>query len=258
MSVEDGMPPPAIAKARRRRRLLRRLGAAAAAVVLGGLLVVAFWIAMTVGLFDGIGRPSPDSPAVAAARRDAQNQLDDRLQQALDGSVRQVMGGEVLATGEEDRCTPGQNNWKVHQGYQLSCTLTKAIVVTGGPIGTFREDMQRLDSALGADGWEPSGAMTMARVLSEYWDSRDSVHAQGASFTYPTDLPAAGYQTDSTRLSVEWAQRGVAVFGPWPYPIDDPWVGPEGAMLGNGEVTAAVPADHYALVVSLWMTYYEK
>ena len=108
------MPPPAVASARPGRRLRRRLGVALALVVLGGLLVVAFWIAMTVGAFDGIGRPSPDSPAVAAARRDAQNQLDDRLQEVLDGPLAQVVGGEAVATGEEHRCTPGQNLSLIH------------------------------------------------------------------------------------------------------------------------------------------------
>ena len=41
----------------------------------------------------------------------------------------QASGGTVLADAETDTCREGQNNWKIHDGYTLSCSRTAATAV---------------------------------------------------------------------------------------------------------------------------------
>jgi hypothetical protein len=96
----------------------------------------------------------------------------EAVDKALDSAVAAV-GGKIVARASEDDCYRGQNNYKVHDGYDHRCTIRRAVVA--GFDGDFRQRIRVLDRRLFAAGWgcyrDPCPE-TLSGNVDEYWDLR--------------------------------------------------------------------------------------
>ncbi len=104
------------------------------------------------GGWDGIRRPAQaDDRAVVRARADVREPLRATTAET-DGALRATLGEPV--TGTVDSCEPGQNNWKVHDGYTLRCTAGHVLLYTAAPqtpLDTVVAQTRHLADA----GWRP-------------------------------------------------------------------------------------------------------
>ncbi|MDO5068201.1 MAG: hypothetical protein Q4D96_13045 [Propionibacteriaceae bacterium] len=103
------------------------------------------------GGWDGM-RPEADpmSPPVVAAREEAVAALPAQ-QDELDALITPITGAP-LARGTLDGCTRGQNSWKIHDGYTLSCATT---AVTVYPWPSDAAAFHKLTAALADHGYQP-------------------------------------------------------------------------------------------------------
>jgi len=112
--------------------------------------------------------PDPLAAPIQEARSDATTAADDALEDAVS-----AVGGRVVARASEDDCYEGQNNYKVHDGYDHRCTIRRAVVA--GFDGDFRERIRLLDRRLFAAGWgcyrDPCPE-TLSGNVDAYWDLR--------------------------------------------------------------------------------------
>ncbi len=128
--------------------------------VLGGVVTLVLlgvgvlWWGLSGG-WDGI-RPAaqPEDRDVVDAREAGHERLA-ALADPTATALAEV--GEDLGRAEVDQCSPGQNNWKVKDGYTLSCSQAS---VTGWEVagattrvGTAATDV---DARLRALGWVPT------------------------------------------------------------------------------------------------------
>jgi hypothetical protein len=143
--------------------------------------------------------PDPDAEDVAAARKDATARADVELGRAVE-----ALGGKLVGTGSDDACYRGQNNWKVHDGYDHRCTVRRVAAVTFD--GDFRRRIAGFDKRLFADGWGcvPSPCRdTNARLVEEYWPSRAAYY--GPDFPISTLPTVPDYEKDGLHLDVQYA-----------------------------------------------------
>lgn len=108
------------------------------------------------GGWDGI-RPQvePSSPTVVAAREEADAALPAQ-QAELDALITPITG-EPRARGTANGCTRGHNNWKIHDGYTLSCA-TAAIAIYPWP--SDHAPFTELTTTLTEHGYQPAGKHT--------------------------------------------------------------------------------------------------
>ena len=144
--------------------------------------------------------PDPRADDVSAARRDATARADDELERAV-----AALGATVVDRGSDDACYEGQNNWKVHDGYDHRCTVRRVAAVTFA--GDFRERIDEFDKRLFAGGWgcTPSPCReTNAGLVEEYWPHRAAEYG-GTDFpisSLPTTPP---YEKDGLYLDLRYA-----------------------------------------------------
>lgn len=190
------------------------------AALLGFVLIVGFgvlllWVDLSGGWDDAFrfDRPEEGDPEVVEAQEAVQGPFVESSRARTDEVVVPSLGVGVMARGSgvvRPRCLVGQHNYKVDDDFDLNCELHAIEVVAMADRADFRTDMEALDVALTADGWQPSQewSMPMERVLGDYWDD-DYAH----SAERPVDrLPSAQYERVvagvAERLEVNWFRRG--------------------------------------------------
>jgi hypothetical protein len=135
------------------------------------LLVLCLPASACGGLLGGEDNGPPPDP-LAAPIREARAAATKAADEALEDAVSAV-GGTVVARASEDDCYEGQNNYKVHDGYDHRCTIRRAVVA--GFDGDFRERIRLLDRRLFAAGWgcyrDPCPE-TLSGNVDAYWDLR--------------------------------------------------------------------------------------
>lgn len=224
-------------------------------LVVLALLAVVWFVAMLSGglddLFD-MHTPSPDDAAVIEAHAAA----GERTAAALD-ELRTAAGDPaVLASASDADCREGQHNWKIDDPYDLTCSRHDVVLVPGGTLDAFRDEMVALDAALLAAGWEPSWS-SMSEVLSGYWDNREGILANNPGWTYPARIPDALYLREGLTLAVSWVQPGSDSAGGLEYRDDVRWTTPDGDSLRVSEVPALVTGD-YGTALAVSVTYFEE
>jgi hypothetical protein len=144
--------------------------------------------------------PDPTARDVVEARDVATNSADAALADAA-----AALGGRVVARTTADACYEGQNNWKVHDGYDHRCTLRRAVVVAFD--GDFRKRIATFDDRVFASGWGCYGAPcaeTLSGNVEEYWDFRKAEY--GGHDPPITSLPTTStYDRDGLYLDVQYA-----------------------------------------------------
>ena len=128
--------------------------------------------------------PDPGASDLSAARKDATARAEDEL---------------------DDACYAGQNNWKVHDGYDHRCTIRRVAAVTFA--GDFRKRIARLDRRLFASGWgcTPTPCHdTNAGLLEESWSSR-AAHYGTQDFPISSLPTATGYEKDRLYFDLRYA-----------------------------------------------------
>ena len=154
------------------------------------LLVLCLPASACGGLLGGEDNGPPPDP-LAVPIREARAVATEAADEALEGAVAAV-GGRVVARGSEDDCYRGQNNYKVHDGYDHRCTIRRAVVA--GFDGDFRRRIRLLDRHLFAAGWgcyrDPCPE-TLAGNVDAYWDLRrqESGGADPPISSLPTTSP---------------------------------------------------------------------
>lgn len=246
--------PPANAQAARRRLPVWAkvvLGVVATLVVLVVGAVVWFLAMLNGGLDDllDLGGPSPDDKRVVDAR-----EAHAEVLAAVLGEV--VADRDVVATTQDDGCREGQHNWKIDDPYDLSCSQRTVALVQGGAVDGFRADMEALDAALVADGWEADWS-SMDEVLTGYWDRREDVLDHNSGWDYPARMPSAGYVRDGVSLSVSWVQPGQDSAAGTEYSDELPWTTPSGERVPPSVLPSHVPDGTYATALSVSGTYFE-
>jgi hypothetical protein len=241
-------------------------------------LLVALLIASLVGAFEsllgGDDPPRPEDARVVAARERASGPLAADAERVTTVVGPALGPGAVTLGGGEVRpyCTQGQHNWKIDDDFDLICDLEHVQLVAVQDKGSFRADMAALDAALVADGWSPYSQFGMGRVLEHYWDPYGTTEppepgTRPSMPNYPDgysmdDLPDARYTKDvggETRtLVVGWAERGsysslVTGYGVEAYLRDA-----TGKTTTPADLVAAVPADGYAVVVTVAVEYFHE
>ena len=113
-------------------------------------------------------RPDPTAAEIVKARATAVEAADEALEHA-----RRALGGAIVARASEDGCYPGQNDYKVHDGYDHRCTLRRAVVI--GFDGDFRGRVRILDRRLFSADWgcyrDPCPE-TLSGNVEAYWSLR--------------------------------------------------------------------------------------
>jgi hypothetical protein len=163
------------------------LGSVVVLVLLG---VGALWWSLSGG-WDGI-RPAaqPDDADVVEAREAGHEPLD-RLTDPLETALTD--GGTGLGRVEVEGCDEGQNNWKVQDGWTLSCAQASVLGATSAA-GSVEQGASEADTAVRALGWAPTSYGEMEPVAG-------GVRAEGR-YEHPDDPDAV--------LVVEVADPGQA------------------------------------------------
>lgn len=161
-------------------------------VVLG--LAGAFIWGMSGG-WDGLRRQAqPDDRPVISARAAGQAPLE-HASSSTRAALTSTLGPPV-AVGMSDGCTPGQNNWKIQDGYTLRCeaaTLTTYALPAEGldaPTASaltraFEADGRADHSALEAVAADRSESALYARGRQSLRVSVEPGGAEGLFLTYP-------------------------------------------------------------------------
>lgn len=145
--------------------------------------------------------PPPDatSATVAGARAEAAAGAD----RGLDDLVEKL-GGVVVGRASDDACYRGQNNWKVHDGYDHRCTIRRGVVV--GFDGDFRQRIAAFDERLFDAGWlcyaKPCDE-TLTSLLREYWSFRAAEYG-GESFPISSLPSLVPYERQGLFLEIDY------------------------------------------------------
>jgi hypothetical protein len=174
-----------------------------------------------IGLWSETSDPavprSPEVRARSAAVRPALVQFADQ----------QVAGRRLLASGAQDGCEEGQNNWKVETGWQWQCTRRELRVVEGGPVesGLRRQHQLLLDAGCRIevhDGF----TFDVEYLLQEYWQRYrhnspwESLEPGLPPRPYtPKDLPSLRYLcADGLQVEIKPSDRSEEYYLEYPPP----------------------------------------
>jgi len=144
--------------------------------------------------------PDPGASDLSAARNDATARAEDELDRAVT-----ALDAEVVGKGSDDACYAGQNNWKVHDGYDHRCTIRRVAAVTFA--GDLRKRIARLDRRLFASRWgcTPTPCHdTNAGLLEEYWSSRAAYYGT-QNFPISSLPTATGYEKAGMYFDLRYA-----------------------------------------------------
>jgi hypothetical protein len=241
-------------------------------------LLVALVIASLVGAFESLlgggDPPRPEDARVVAARERASEPLAQDVERVTTVAGPALGPGAATLGGGEVRpyCVEGQHNWKIDDDFDLICDLEHVELVAVRDKDSFRATMTALDAALVADGWSPYSQFGMDRVLEDYWDPYGTTEppepgTRPSMPNYPDgysmdDLPDARYTKDvagETRtLVVGWAERRSPPAQVTVYDTEADLRDATGRTATPADLVAAVPADGYAVVVTVAVEYFHE
>ena len=146
--------------------------------------------------------PDQDKPEVVQKRAAARSTAEAALA-TLEHTSWLTKGPRSYSAA----CERGQNNWKMHQGYQHTCDVSVAGFY--GWTGGFPEMARRLHQELVADGWTTNdyNSLTSAAEQYETGTNRYSRPTPGVS-PGPIDFEdgwSAGYEKGDHSLSLRFA-----------------------------------------------------
>ncbi|WP_199424733.1 hypothetical protein [Actinotalea solisilvae] len=249
-------PHPAAAEVPARRRRLPRWATVVIGVVVAllALLVgaVVWFLAMLSGGLDdllGPRGPSAEDARVVEAREEHAGLLVAALEDV-------VAGRTVIASTDDSSCQEGQHNWKIDDPFDLRCTQREVALVEGGDPDGFRADMEALDAALVAAGWEADWS-SMDEVLTSYWDQRDEILDHNPGWGYPARMPSAGYVRDGVGLSVSWVQPGQDSAVGTEFRDEVRWTLASGERVPPSVLPSRLADGRYATALSVSGTYFE-
>ncbi len=256
--VDAGPGASSAATQHRARWPLVVLAGAVVAVVLV-VVFITWWSAMTPDGARGDGRPQPGDARVVAARQAATPRTAAVLREALDGPVASTLPATALAAAQTSSCLEGQHNWKVQNDVDLTCTLTDAVLVDGGALATFGDDMTALHDAFLAAEWTATGTQDLPALLTGYWDDRERILRDNPGFAYPADMPGAEYAgPDGATVTIGWEQQRPGADAGTPEVPRIAWTAPDGSAVTDDDLAAMVPDGRYALVVTTSHTYFAE
>jgi len=242
------------------------LGLAALAALFA--VLAALVLASLFGVFESLGGDPPreGDPEVVAARQDSAAALQQEVALVTESAVLPALppGSALLAEVEvTPPCQEGQHNWKIDDDFDLACSQSRREVVSVPDRTSFRADMLQLDQALRANGWHPA-FQPVPDVLTGYWDTLAGEPwpggSDGSAYSM-ADMPPAGYSRAvggrSRSLSVSWVERDSRGTDLTSY-VSSARLTMGGEQVAPDEVVEAVPADGYALVVSVGEEYFDK
>ncbi|MCA0295894.1 MAG: hypothetical protein LCH96_11410 [Actinobacteria bacterium] len=194
---------------RRRRRNLIIAIVTAVVVIVPVLAVGAFWVSWQGGpeaiWLNAQPAPDQDKPSVVEARQKARDHTRAELESAF-GAASVVPGRETYAA----QCRRGQNNWKVHEGYVHTCTVTSGRFY--GLRGDFPAAAKKLHAELGKTGWEPwldDGLPGIAKQYKAGYPPYETP-TPGAPSS-PVDFEQFGWDTsygdDDKRIQLRFANK---------------------------------------------------
>jgi hypothetical protein len=123
------------------------------------LFVAAVVVSFSGGLDDvlDVRNPSPDSGSVRTARAEAVPRVAELASDLADGAPLADSGIRV----ERDECETGQHNWKVDDDFDLRCTASTAVVLSGNDVAAVRDAVAaRLADWDRADGYDADARWT--------------------------------------------------------------------------------------------------
>lgn len=167
------------------------------------VLLAVGWVWWSLsGGWDGI-RPAaqPDDRRVVQAREDGAQplaELADPVEDAL------AAGGAGAGRAEVEGCRQGQNNWKVTDGYTLSCAQATVLAATSAT-STVQGTADDVDARLRELGWRPTSYGEMETVGS-------GENAEGR-YEHPDD-PAALLVVDVAAPGQDRPYVSLGRFGP--------------------------------------------
>jgi hypothetical protein len=178
-------------------------------LVAASLLVAlaAFTVQMNGGIVNTIRnlkpRPDLDDRAIRSARQ--------ALETAIAGahaSIGTNSGFTAYATAKDDLCYPGQNNYKVTDGFAHRCTLRLTRFYAFD--GDFRRTMIDLEKTLLDAGWKngrsydpQASERNMESMMIHYYD-----RYYGRDYLTVDRIAAPlGYHTGTLRLEIDWAEK---------------------------------------------------
>lgn len=143
-------------------------------------------------LLAGCGDPTvePQDAAVVTARQQSQRVVDDQLAALVDGR-------SVLATGRQDGCEKGQNNWKVRTNHAYECTITEVAVVEAAQVRPALVADHERAVALGCVAGPRDGLL----LAVDYWDQFEGRDQNGHPYG-ARDLPLGRYECADTATTV--------------------------------------------------------
>ena len=135
------------------------IGLVTTAVLGSALFVAAVVVSFSGGLDDVLDfrNPSPDSGSVRTARAEAVPRVAELANDLTDGAPLADSGIRV----QRDVCQTGQHNWKVDDDFDLRCTASMGVVLSGSDASAVREAVAaRLGDWDRADAYDADGRWT--------------------------------------------------------------------------------------------------
>jgi hypothetical protein len=148
-------------------------------------------------------RPNLNDVAIKSDRK--------ALETAIEGALHSIetnSGFTAYATSKDDLCYPGQNNYKVTEGFAHRCTLR--LTRFYGFDGDFRQTMIDLEKTLINAGWKnglsyypQASERNMEYMMIHYYD-----RYYGRDYLTVDNIAAPiGYHTGSLKLEIDWAEK---------------------------------------------------
>lgn len=172
-------------------------------------------------------------------------------------------------TDTHDKCSKGQNNAKVHDGFKQECSYKMTNYY--GFNGDFRNEMLDLDRKIINSGWSDYTSLAgsgMNHMLVKYYDvyygSKDPSLYSSPDGYLVSNLPDVAYHKDEARMTLDFAEK--ATQNPLRLELNQ-------AALGHSiyttyekknfhdmsDILTKVTADNsFLIAVSIQVDYYQK
>jgi hypothetical protein len=237
-----------------------------ALIILGVIIAVpllaygGFVVMLNGGIANTIRNLKQEPDMERTSIKSARDKLSGDIESAL-GFIGEKNDFVIFATGKDDRCYKGQNNYKVTQGYAHRCTLR--LTRYYGFDGDFRQRMLDFEQSLLSLGWKNglSGdafarAQNMEEMMISYYDRRPGAAVDS--------IPApSGYSAPGLLLELRWAERQTKNLSHLEYMQHAPFYAghlyqrPELVNV-NDAFRRAVQNHRYVIAVAVYGHYFEN
>jgi hypothetical protein len=237
------------------------------ALIILGVIVAApflayggFIVLLNGGIANTIRNLKPEPNMERASIKSARDKRSGDIESAL-RSIGANNDFTAFATGKDDRCYEGQNNYKVAQGYAHRCTLR--LTRYYGFDGDFRQRMLDFEKSLLSSGWknglsdDPAARVqNMEYMMTGYYDQRPGMSVES--------VPApSGYNAPGLVLELRWAGRQTKDLSSLEYTQHAPFYA--GRLYQRPELVnvedafkRAVQGHRYVIAVAIYGHYFEN